>query len=183
MDLDELREILAAFAREEPVRADLFRTQADDQEPKPTGGFVIVGQSDGQRFMEVRGIEGELPANVRIVEDAVLASSSEEPNDWQALDGAEADSLRVFTLLDPGILADQIQRAEFSFTENGETIATVHVDLASFPRLPEAFINWLRGDAVDRVIELHLKEDRILEITQPDIHPRRSDRITERFAE
>jgi hypothetical protein len=182
-DLDELKSILSQFAEEESAQAKLFRLQAANVggEPESTGAFVVIGQTEGRRFTELRGLEGELPANIRIEDDAVLGSSQEDPDDWQSLDGPDGDSLRVFTLLDPRTLADQITSAEFRENAEGQTVVLGLVDLASIPGLPEAFVRWLGDDAMNREIELRFEGDRLVETTQTDLYPRRRDRIVERF--
>jgi hypothetical protein len=182
-DLDDLKSVLSKFAEKEPKRAKLLRLQGEDEglELESTGAFVVVGQSDGKPYTEIRGLEGELPANIRIEEDAVLGSSMEEPDEWQTLDGPDGDSLRTFSLLNPQILGELIESAEFHDGDDEQTVILGRVNLASIPRIPEAFIKWLGADAFDRPVELRVKDNRLIEVTQPDLHPRRSDHIIERF--
>ena len=182
-DLDDLKSVLSKFAGEASAQATLFRLQAAEEggEPESTGAVVVIGQNNGKRYTEIRGLEGELPANIRIEEDAVFGSSMDKPDEWHALDGPDGDSLRAFSLLDPRTVGDLIERAEFREGAEGLTVILGRVDLASIPGVPEALIKWLGGDAVDREVELRFKEDRLIEVTQPDLHPRRSDHIIERF--
>ncbi len=182
MNLDDLKAILSAFAEEETANADLYRLQAADEPPEATGATVVFGKTDGRRFTEVHGLQGELPANIRIEEEAVLGSSPENPDDWKALEGPDGESLRVFSLLDPRTLGEQIQQAEFVTAEAGETLAVGHVDLANLPGLPEQFVKWLKGDAFDRLVQMRFVDDQLVETVQADFYPRLSDRIIARYS-
>ena len=182
MKLDDLPTVLSQFAMEKPVRAKLYR-QADDGEAVPIGVDVILGTDDGKMFIELHGIEGELPANIRIEDDTVKISPDGEPGAWQSIEGADAAALRVFSLLDPRRFAGQLHRVNVvENARDGYTYAVGHVDLLSWqPRLPEAFVTWLRADAHDRPIVFRFEGSRLAEVIQPDLYPRREDRIVERF--
>src|SRR4026208_2258604 len=100
-DLDGLKSVLSKFAEEAAAQAKLFRHRAEEETEEATGAFVVVGQADGKRFIEIRGLEGEMPGNIRIEEDSVFGSSKRKPDDWHALEGPNGDGLRTFSLLDP----------------------------------------------------------------------------------
>jgi hypothetical protein len=183
-DLEELRSALSRFAEEETRQAKVFRLGPADEsrEPEPTGALVIIGQTEGRRFTEVRGLEGELPPNVRIEDDVVLASSQRKPDEWQSMEGPNGDALRLFSLLNPSVLADNLTEAEFIEDAEGASVVQGRMDLTSIHGLPEGFLKWLGDDAFQREVELRLDEqNRPIETTQPDIFPRRSDRIVTRF--
>jgi len=182
-DLQDLKSVLSKFASEKPIRANLFRLEAPEEKPEPTGAYVLMGEAEGRRFLEVRGLVGELPSNVRMEEGSISGSSYEKPDEWQNLEGTDAEVLRVFLLLDPRILAEQVYRADFIPTKgDGQTFVVGHVNLRSLkPGLPKAFLEWVKGDAFDREVALHFRGGRLVEAIQPDLYPRRADRIIERF--
>jgi len=181
-DFEQLRSVLSKFAAETPRRAFLYRADGDQElEPEATGAFVLVGQTEAGRFVEIRGLQGELPANIRIEDDVLLISPAERPEDWQHIDDPDADALRSFSLLDPRTVGDLMDSAEFQASSDDETVASVHIDLGSLPGLPDEFREFLAVGSLDRQVELHFKGDNLVEMVQQDLYPRQTDRISERF--
>lgn len=179
MDEQEFRSVLARVAGERPIVGDLYRVGELSDVPERTGASVTLGVSAGQRWTEVHGIEGELPSNVRIEGDQVKISSESGPDDWNDVQGPDAEALRVFSLLDPRLVVDQLTRVEFL---PDPTQAICHIDLISWkPHLPDAFLKWLEGDAYDRPVIFQLEGGRLVASSQPDLPPRRGDRIDIRF--
>jgi hypothetical protein len=179
-NFDELKAFLLAFADEEPRRAALYRSQNAEERPSETGAVVLIGKAEGRTFLEIRGIEGELPANLRIEDDAVLGSSREEPDDWKELKDEDIDALRAFSLLDPRVLGASLDGADFGKGDD-ETIVIGHIDLGSVPGLPAEFVEFLKQYSLDHTVELHFVGRRLVEIVQQDLYPRQTDRISERF--
>jgi hypothetical protein len=179
-DFDELKALLLNFAEEEPRRAVLYRSQNAEERPSETGAVIQIGKTQGRNFVEIRGLEGELPANLRIEEEAVLGSSREEPDDWKALDDDDVDALRAFSLLDPRVIGETLNSADFA-TGDDEAIVIGHVDLASVHRLPGEFVEFLKRYSLDHTVELHFKDRTLVEMVQQDLYPRQTDRISERF--
>ena len=180
-DFNHLKSVLLRFADDAPRRAFLYRAQPGDEEPEATGAYIIVGQTDGRRFTEIHGLQGELPANIRIQEDAVLVSPPESPDEWQPLDDEDAAALRAFSVLDPTVLGELLESAEFESISDEEVVATASFNLVSLKGLPDEFVEWLREDTLEHEVQFRLKGDQLIEIAQPDLYPRQSDRISARF--
>jgi hypothetical protein len=180
-DFDHFKSILAKFAEEGPVRAFLYRQSEGDEEPEATGAFIVVGEAEGRRFTEVHGLRGEMPANIRVEDDAVLVGPPEDPSAWETFDDEDAGALRAFTLMDPRVLGELLEGAEFDSVSADETRVIGKYNLASLPGLPDEYIEYLGSDTLEREVEVRLVGERVVEISQPDVFPRQSDRIFARF--
>lgn len=180
-DFEHFRSLLANFAEDEDKRAYLYRQREADEAPEATGAFIVVGQTDGRRFTEIHGLRGELPANIRVEDDAVLVSPPDNPEEWETFDDDDADALRAFSVLDPRILGELLDGAEFEPISDDETVAVGKINLASLPGLPDEYLEYLQADTLEREVHFRLKGDKVVEIAQPDLYPRQSDRISARF--
>ena len=179
-DFDNFLDLLKNFAEDGPKRAYLYRQRESDEAPEATGAFIVVGHTDGRRFTEIHGLRGELPANIRVEDDAVLVSPPENPDDWQTFDDEDAAVLQAFSVMNPRVMADLVEDAEFEPISNDETIVTTKIDLESLSSLPAEFRAFL-ADTLEREVQFLFRGDQIVEITQPDLYPRQSDRISARF--
>lgn len=177
---EHVRRLLTDVAQRGATGARLFRRSGLEGEEEATGAFVLFTQRNGLLEMNIRGIQGELPANIRITDGDVFVSSAEQPEAWQAAD-EEGDGFRVFTLLDPRRLARHMKRVQIRVA-GAKTRVVGHVDLSEWePKLPDGLLTWLGSSGRDRVINVLLEEERLLEVVQPDLPPRLADFIVEKF--
>lgn len=177
----QVRSALLKLTDRGSVTARLFRRHGAEGQETPTGAVVRFGQSGRAWIIQISNIVGELPANVRIEDGRILASSKEAPTAWEAVD-KEGDELRILTLLDPRRLARHMERVSLQHGQRTHVVG--HLDLFKWdPKLPDDLLKWLRGDAFDHVVELEFQGTRLLQITQSDLPPRQADFIVEKFSQ
>jgi len=182
-----LQDVVENFARAGKVQALLMRVEHPDSDPAPTGVSAVFGESEDGLYLELSGLNGELPATLRILKSGAIstvqARSDEEPSGWDDLDNEDDDvrALLVFSLLDPRLVVANMDhdRVEYTYANHGKwTSASVHVHLDNWePKLPEKFVKWLHYDAFDRVITLDIENDRLVRTVQADLPPWRADMI------
>jgi hypothetical protein len=176
VSLDQLHDAADSMTESGAFYGRVFRRSA--LEGRAEEPILLVLDREGERLVvEVRGIVGELPANVRIDDSSVYLSSAEEPNEWSRADEADEDAqvLRVFTLLDPRRVVMQLVTSEES--PSGAAQVRGIIDLRNWePPLPRAYVEWL-GEGRIREVVFELEGDWIRSIQQQDLPPRQADTI------
>jgi hypothetical protein len=105
----------------------------------------------------------------------------EEPDAWEIADDEDADALRAFSLMDPRVLADLIEESVVEEMSSDEAIVTAKYKISSLPGLPEDYVRYLEAGGLEREVEIHMTLQDVLEVSQLDLYPRHSDRISARF--